>query len=147
MRRYPTKPSAPRRAVRCAILCALAGPAAAQAATGQSDPGDGPTGVLTTVVVTATRTAQDSQDLPVSVDRIDGATLHAGQSQVNLSESLDTVPGMSVQSRQNYAQDLQISSRGFGARSSFGVRGVRLYRTASRNDAGWPGAVLAVRPG
>ncbi len=37
------------------------------------------------------------------------------------------MPGVSVQSRQNYAQDLQISSRGFGARSSFGVRGVRLY--------------------
>ena len=33
-----------------------------------------------------------------------------------------------AQNRQNYAQDLQISSRGFGARSTFGVRGVRLYR-------------------
>jgi iron complex outermembrane recepter protein len=47
--------------------------------------------------------------------------------QVNLSESLLTVPGVSAQSRQNYAQDLQLSVRGFGARSSFGVRGVRLY--------------------
>ena len=37
------------------------------------------------------------------------------------------MPGVSVQSRQNYAQDLQLSVRGFGARSSFGVRGVRLY--------------------
>jgi len=46
---------------------------------------------------------------------------------VNLSESLMTVPGVSAQSRQNYAQDLQLSVRGFGARSSFGVRGVRLY--------------------
>jgi iron complex outermembrane receptor protein len=40
---------------------------------------------------------------------------------------LITVPGVSVQSRQNYAQDLQLSVRGFGARSSFGVRGIRLY--------------------
>ena len=32
-----------------------------------------------------------------------------------------------MQSRQNYAQDLQLSVRGFGARSSFGVRGLRLY--------------------
>ena len=31
-----------------------------------------------------------------------------------------------VQNRQNYAQDLQISSRGFGSRSTFGVRGLRL---------------------
>jgi len=98
--------------------CVLAGAPAAPAADAQE---------LTEVVVTATRSAQDSQNLPVSVDRIDSAEIHDGQSQVNLSESLDTVPGVSVQSRQNYAQDLQISSRGFGARSAFGLRGVRLY--------------------
>jgi len=45
---------------------------------------------------------------------------------VNLSESLGRVPGIVVQNRQNYAQDLQIQSRGFGARSTFGVRGIRL---------------------
>jgi len=79
------------------------------------------------VVVTATRTPQDAKDLPVSVDRVNAQTLRNGQLQVNLSESLLTVPGVSAQSRQNYAQDLQLSVRGFGARSSFGVRGVRLY--------------------
>ena len=47
--------------------------------------------------------------------------------QVNLSESLGVVPGLQIQNRQNYAQDLQLSIRGFGARSTFGVRGVRLY--------------------
>jgi iron complex outermembrane receptor protein len=83
--------------------------------------------VLDSVVVTATRIAEDSRDLPVSVDRIDAQTIRNGQLQVNLSESLMTVPGVSAQSRQNYAQDLQLSVRGFGARSSFGVRGVRLY--------------------
>jgi len=83
--------------------------------------------VLDSVVVTATRIAEDSRDLPVSVDRIDAQTIRDGQLQVNLSESLMTVPGVSAQSRQNYAQDLQLSVRGFGARSSFGVRGVRLY--------------------
>jgi iron complex outermembrane recepter protein len=82
---------------------------------------------LDSVVVTATRIAEDSRDLPVSVDRIDAKTIRDGQLQVNLSESLMTVPGVSAQSRQNYAQDLQLSVRGFGARSSFGVRGVRLY--------------------
>ena len=45
---------------------------------------------------------------------------------MNLSEALNAVPGIVVQNRQNYAQDLQISSRGFGARSAFGVRGLRL---------------------
>jgi iron complex outermembrane recepter protein len=82
---------------------------------------------LTAVVITATRTPQSSFDLPVSIDRIDAETIRNGQLQVNLSESLMTVPGVSAQSRQNYAQDLQLSVRGFGARSSFGVRGVRLY--------------------
>jgi iron complex outermembrane recepter protein len=82
---------------------------------------------LDTIVVTATRVAESSRDLPVSIDRVDRATLAKGQLQVNLSESLITVPGVSVQSRQNYAQDLQLSVRGFGARSSFGVRGLRLY--------------------
>ena len=37
------------------------------------------------------------------------------------------VPGVTARDRQNYAQDLQLSVRGFGARSTFGVRGVRLY--------------------
>jgi iron complex outermembrane recepter protein len=84
-------------------------------------------GDLDTVVVTATRIAENSRDLPISIDRVDSQTIREGQLQVNLSESLITVPGVSAQSRQNYAQDLQLSVRGFGARSSFGVRGVRLY--------------------
>jgi iron complex outermembrane recepter protein len=82
---------------------------------------------LSSVVVTATRIAENSRDLPVSIDRIDAKTIQRGQLQMNLSESLPTVPGVSAQSRQNYAQDVQLSVRGFGARSSFGVRGVRLY--------------------
>jgi iron complex outermembrane receptor protein len=84
-------------------------------------------GELPSVVVTATRVEEDSRDLPVSIDRIEAQSIRSGQLQVNLSESLLLVPGVSAQSRQNYAQDLQLSVRGFGARSSFGVRGVRLY--------------------
>ena len=52
----------------------------------------------------------------------------SGQPAINLSESLVRVPGVFAANRQNYAQDLQISSRGFGARATFGVRGVRLYQ-------------------
>jgi len=78
------------------------------------------------VVVTATRAPQPSLQIPASVDRIPGDEIREGRAQVNLSESLGRVPGIVVQNRQNYAQDLQISSRGFGARSTFGVRGIRL---------------------
>jgi iron complex outermembrane receptor protein len=88
---------------------------------------DNTTPELSTIVVTATRVPESSANLPVSIDRVDQNQIEQGQMQVNLSETLDMVPGMSVQSRQNYAQDLQLSVRGFGARSQFGVRGVRLY--------------------
>jgi iron complex outermembrane receptor protein len=82
---------------------------------------------LSPVVVTATRTERLLLDVPASVDLIDRDTIRDAQLRVNLSESLAQVPGVVVLNRQNYAQDLQISIRGFGARSTFGVRGVRLY--------------------
>jgi len=68
----------------------------------------------------------DSFDLPVAIDRVDRDVIREDKPQVNLSESLNRVPGVVVQNRQNYAQDLQISSRGFGSRATFGVRGLRL---------------------
>ncbi|HEY5852307.1 MAG TPA: TonB-dependent receptor [Lysobacter sp.] len=65
-------------------------------------------------------------DFPGSVTVIDGDTLRAGQRQVSLSEALVRAPGITVLDRQNYAQDLQVQSRGFGARSTFGIRGIKL---------------------
>jgi iron complex outermembrane receptor protein len=79
------------------------------------------------VVVSATRSPQPALEIPASVDRIYGDEIREGRPGVNLSESLGRVPGISVQNRQNYAQDLQIQSRGFGARATFGVRGIRLF--------------------
>jgi iron complex outermembrane receptor protein len=79
-----------------------------------------------TVVVTATRLPQAGFDVPAAIDAVDGRAIREDNAQVNLSESLNRLPGIVVQNRQNYAQDLQISVRGFGARSTFGVRGVRL---------------------
>jgi len=84
-------------------------------------------GGLSTVVVTATRVEQSDFDLPVSIDRIGSNAIHDGQPEINASESLVRSPGVVAHNRQNYAQDLQISVRGFGSRSTFGVRGVRLY--------------------
>ena len=78
------------------------------------------------VVVSATRIDHTSFDVAAAIDVVDAARIHDGQMRVNASEALAAVPGLVVQNRQNYAQDLQISSRGFGARSAFGVRGVRL---------------------
>lgn len=88
---------------------------------------DAPNPVLPAVVVSATRHEQSSFELPVSINQVDRKALQEQQLMVNLSESLVRVPGLVIQNRHNYAQDLQISSRGFGARSTFGVRGIRLY--------------------
>jgi iron complex outermembrane receptor protein len=82
--------------------------------------------VLPEVSVSATRVERDNMDLPVAIDTVDQRAIREDNPQVNLSESLNRVPGIAVQNRQNYAQDLQLSSRGFGSRSTFGVRGVRL---------------------
>jgi iron complex outermembrane receptor protein len=97
----------------------------AVSALGQEQPVPSPT-LLPEVTVTATRVEEDSFGLPVSIDRVVRRAISEDKAQVNLSESLNGVPGVVVQNRQNYAQDLQVSSRGFGARATFGVRGVRL---------------------
>lgn len=90
------------------------------------EPAAPPQTPLQVVVVTGSRAEQASFDLPAAIDVVDASRIRDNQPRVNLSEALVAVPGVVVQNRQNYAQDLQISSRGFGARSAFGVRGVRL---------------------
>ena len=79
------------------------------------------------MVVTGTRVEQNSFDLPMSIDVTDAEQIQEGQLKVNLSESSARVPGVVINNRNNPAQDLAIQIRGFGARSAFGVRGVRLY--------------------
>jgi iron complex outermembrane recepter protein len=107
-------------------LCVALSLAWATAANAQSTTGD--VVVIDPITVTATRRAERAFDVPASIDTIDARTLHEGQPQINLSETLSRIPGVFAANRQNYAQDLQISSRGFGARSTFGVRGIRLYQ-------------------
>lgn len=103
--------------VRHAALPALLLPliAAAQAADEQ------------TMVVTAAPTTVSELDTPAAVSVVNGDDMRQAAPRVNLSESLGAVPGLQVQNRQNYAQDLQLSIRGFGSRSTYGVRGLRIY--------------------
>ncbi|GAB4469900.1 MAG: TonB-dependent receptor [Burkholderiaceae bacterium] len=109
-------PTSSRRLLALVSLC-MAVPLANAQAPAALDP----------IVVTATRTERNPLDVPASVDAVDRETLRDARLRVNLSESLGRVPGLVVLNRQNYAQDLQLSIRGFGSRSTFGVRGVRLY--------------------
>ena len=79
------------------------------------------------VVVTGSVAERAAIEAPYAIGLVDRDTLRVAGPQVNLSEALVRVPGLVVNNRANYAQDLQISSRGFGARAGFGVRGIRLY--------------------
>jgi len=106
-----------KRALSICVACGAAG-LAAQPAPQELPP----------VTVTVTRTEAAPFEVPASVSVIDGERVRAaGRAEINLSESLALVPGVIARDRQNFAQDLQLSIRGFGARSTFGVRGVRLY--------------------
>lgn len=80
-----------------------------------------------TMVVTAAPTTVSELDPPAAVSVVNGDEMRQAAPRVNLSESLGAVPGLQVQNRQNYAQDLQLSIRGFGSRSTYGVRGLRIY--------------------
>ena len=89
----------------------------------------GPTALAAeqTMVVTAAPSAVSELDTPAAVSVVNGDEMRQAAPRVNLSESLGAVPGLQVQNRQNYAQDLQLSIRGFGSRSTYGVRGLRIY--------------------
>lgn len=80
-----------------------------------------------TMVVTAAPTTVSELDTPAAVSVVNGDEMRQAAPRLNLSESLGAVPGLQVQNRQNYAQDLQLSIRGFGSRSTYGVRGLRIY--------------------
>ncbi|WP_039054751.1 TonB-dependent receptor PqqU [Enterobacter sp. Bisph1] len=80
-----------------------------------------------TMIVSAAPQTVSELDSPAAVSVVQGEDIRQAAPRVNLSESLNSVPGLQVQNRQNYAQDLQLSIRGFGSRSTYGVRGIRLY--------------------
>ena len=78
------------------------------------------------VLVQSGRLTQRQFDAPTSIYTIDAETIRSSGPQVNLSDVLARAPGVIALNRNNYAQDVQISVRGFGARSAFGLRGFRL---------------------
>ncbi|MEO8623114.1 MAG: Plug domain-containing protein [bacterium] len=83
---------------------------------------------LPVVNVTATREGPRAPlDLPyaVTISRPDAL---AALRKTGVDELLFAVPGVLLANRQNPAQDPRVSIRGFGARSAFGVRGVRVLQ-------------------
>jgi iron complex outermembrane receptor protein len=81
---------------------------------------------LDEVRITATRVERAAFDVPATVDTVDIATRPDAVG-INPSEYLGAVAGLLVRDRQTYAQEQQISIRGFGARAQFGIVGLRLF--------------------
>lgn len=110
----------PRLRVHLLGVLLLASPAAAQ------EPPPAERLRFDPIVVTATRAAQPLGDVAGSVSVIEGLDVQGAQRSVGLEETLDRVPGVLVQSSENFAQDVRIQIRGFGTRSAFGIREVRV---------------------
>ena len=102
----------------CCVLLALLSVAVADARAAD-DPA-----ITTLPGVVAVGTAVPAQ-VPASIDRIDAAAMPARPA-LSVSELLQRVPGVAAHDRQNLAQDVQVTIRGFGARTTFGVRGLRI---------------------
>ena len=112
MRRQETE----RRGVVLALVAAVAPGALHARDVGQEV-------TLPGVVVVGERVPEAA---PASVDTVDAGAIPAAP-KTSVSETLQRIPGVVARDRQNLAQDVQVTIRGFGARTTFGVRGVRIY--------------------
>ena len=105
----------------CAIaaLCITTGTLEAQQDTARLDP----------VVVTVTRGhGQSVLKSPFALTVVQPDSARPGQRHTSIDETLFLIPGVAVTNRNNPSQDPRLSIRGFGSRSTFGVRGVRVLR-------------------
>jgi iron complex outermembrane receptor protein len=81
---------------------------------------------LDTVLLQVQRIANTLRASTAAVSVYNGTPDDAARQQLSLQEYVQQVPGLFTQNATNFAQDLRISIRGFGARSSFGIRGIKL---------------------
>jgi len=102
------------------ILCSAAWAEEPASLTGKEN------ATLPTIVVTGSRAARNPNEMAASIEVIDRNEIVDEKARVDLTENLNGIPGIQGLNRHNYAQDLQVSSRGFGARSTFGIRSLKL---------------------
>lgn len=106
-----------------AAVLACTAPALAQTTAPDSIP---PNTTLSAVTVSATRLRTDPLRTPMAVSTLGPNWTQLAQPQLTLQESLVAAPGVLATNADNFAQDLRLAVRGFGARSAFGIRGVRV---------------------
>lgn len=82
---------------------------------------------LQSIPVDSRQIPEDMVEAPAAIGVVDRQDVQLGRQQLSLEESLVKVPGFFLQNPNNFAQDVRISSRGFGARANFGIRGIKVY--------------------
>ncbi len=112
-------------AVFCLVACIV--PVAAAMTESQENDAAGTAVQLEPVVVTATRMVSEAARVPAAVSMVAGEDIRQGRPAITLDDALARVPGVFTQNEFNFAQDLRISIRGFGARAAFGIRGIQIY--------------------
>ncbi|HMB73584.1 MAG TPA: TonB-dependent receptor plug domain-containing protein, partial [Gammaproteobacteria bacterium] len=100
--------------------------AVALALLGPPDAADAQAGRLEEIVVTATPIEQSLSSVAAAVSVVETDDIQLARQQLALDESLNRVPGVFMQNRYNFAQDLRVAIRGFGARAAFGIRGIKI---------------------
>ena len=107
------------------LACTLA-PTALLAATAIAQPPAANEGPLEEIIVKATLIDRTLDTVPAAVTVVTENDIQLARQQLALDEALARVPGVFMQNRYNFAQDLRVSIRGFGARAQFGIRGVKV---------------------
>lgn len=107
-------------------LLAVTTPLSGQRPSPADSTGDSSRVVLAPIEVSVSRSSRPLSDVPFAVSRLDVDDLRRGRPTLGLDEALVEIPGVGVSNRYNPSLDQQISIRGFGARSAFGVRGIKV---------------------
>lgn len=82
---------------------------------------------LDEIVVVGTRSEQVLSSVPMAISVVGKDAIQLGRQELGLDESLIAIPGLIMQSRYNFSQDLSVSIRGFGSRANFGMRGIKVF--------------------
>ena len=81
---------------------------------------------LEPVILNVSRISERLENLPISLTRLDFRDKQDIKQQLSFNEYLSGIPGLFALNANNYSQDLRVSIRGFGARSAFGIRGIKI---------------------
>ncbi|MCH2081277.1 MAG: TonB-dependent receptor [Saprospiraceae bacterium] len=84
------------------------------------------TRALDSITIKASRISEKLTEVPFAISSLGKSQLQLGQPQLTINDALDQIPGVFALNATNFAQDLRVSIRGFGARSSFGIRGIQI---------------------